>query len=153
PPPRGEPVDERVQERPHAAVLAGRSGQEAVHVVPQRDRKVDRRRGGGPAVARVEGQVEEDRDRGQAQVAHQVREGQRAEWLAAARLTWRWPRPVEAEEAFSSWHRAARGPPPRPQPGRGAPPPYGAPAPRPRPGPRPACRARPAAGSPGARRR
>ena len=39
-----EPVDDRVEQRPEAAVLAGGAGDEAVEQVAERDREEDQRR-------------------------------------------------------------------------------------------------------------
>ena len=70
-----EPVDDRVEQRAHAGVLAGGAGEEAVEVVAERDPEVDqrrRRRRGRRSESKAS--TQEDRDRRQAHVADQVRD-------------------------------------------------------------------------------
>ena len=81
-----EAVDERVQQRPHAAVLAGDAGEEAVEVVAGGDRPEDDRGGGGACRRRLEGEDEEERQRRQPDVADQVGDRPGVERLALAGL-------------------------------------------------------------------
>ena len=67
-----EAVDQRVEQRAQAAVLAGDPGEEAVDVVAGGDQPEDDRGAGRAAVAGFEGEVEEERDRGEPRVADEV---------------------------------------------------------------------------------
>ena len=92
-----EPVDDRVQDGPHPAVLARRPRQEAVHVVPHRDQPEDRGRPGVAAVAGGEREVEEDGQAGEPQVADGVRDRPWPQGLSRPCLARRRPRTVEPE--------------------------------------------------------
>ena len=74
-------------------------GEEPVQVVAQGDPQVEQRGRRDPCRHRGERQVEEQRDRGEPQVADQVRERERAKRRPGTRLLRQRPRAVEAHEA------------------------------------------------------
>ena len=96
--PSSRPV-QSLSELGEAAVLAGGPGDEAVEQVPERDREVDRRGDRVTAVAGAERDREEDGDRGEPDVADQVRNRERAQRRAGAGLRWLGPGAVEAEQS------------------------------------------------------
>ena len=93
-----EAVDQRVEQGAEAAVLAGDPGEQPVDVVAAGDQAEDDRGAGAAAVPRFEREVEEERDRGDPQVADQVRQGPGVKRLALLGLARRRAAAVEAEE-------------------------------------------------------
>ena len=76
-----QPVDDRVQQRPQPAVLAGEPGGEPVQVVGPPDHREQDRRRRGVAVAAGERQDEEHRDARQPGEADRVRDRPRVQRL------------------------------------------------------------------------
>ncbi len=81
-----------------AAVLAGDPGEEPVDVVAAGDQPEDDRGAGAASVPRFEREEEEERDRGDPQVADQVRQRPGMKRLALLGLARRRAAAVEAEE-------------------------------------------------------
>ena len=103
-----EPVDERIEQRAEAAVLAGQARGEAVEVVRPADHREQHDRERVLAVVARQRDHQEHRDRGEPDEVDRVRDRPRVQGVAGQRRLGRRPRPVDPAQAPLADVRAHR---------------------------------------------